>query len=63
MKIKRDLELHKPFRIIFDGEDYGIYTYQEETNRYIGAIGYIPMESMLRAVTDGSYIIQAKPVE
>lgn len=38
------------FNIIYDGEDFGIYKYNKDTNRYEGDIGYLSMSSMLQIV-------------
>ena len=38
------------FNIIYDGEDFGIYKYNKENDRYEGTIGYLSMSSMLQIV-------------
>jgi len=62
-KIKEDLELHKPFKVIYDGEDFGIYKYNPNKNWYEGVIGHIPMDKMLQAIVDQNYFIKLESVE
>lgn len=54
MKIEENLKLIKkrlisrePLRVIYDGEDDGIYYYDETKKRYQGQFGYFDMESMI----------------
>ena len=44
------LERREDFRVIYDGEDFGIYSYNEEKNRYEGSIGHLTIESMMRII-------------
>ena len=46
MKIVDDIKNKKPIRVIYDGEDFGVYTYNEKTERYEGIIGYITIEGI-----------------
>lgn len=48
--IKQYLKLRKPLIVIYDGEDDGIYYYDEIRNRYQGEFGYLDMESMIEIV-------------
>ncbi len=48
--IKRNLKLRKPFIVIYDGDDDGIYYYDSAKNRYQGEFGYLDMEGMVEIV-------------
>lgn len=48
--IRQYLKLRKPLIVIYDGEDDGIYYYDEIRNRYQGEFGYLDMESMIEIV-------------
>lgn len=48
--IKQYLKLRKPLIVIYDGEDDGVYYYDEIRNRYQGEFGYLDMESMIEIV-------------
>ena len=68
MKIENTLEYsmnhlknHEPFKVIFDGEDFGIYKYEPEYG-YVGIVGHIPMEGMVKAIKDKNYFIKVIPV-
>ena len=62
-KLVYDLKERKPFRIIYDGLDYGIYKFNESKNWYEGIIGHIDLENMYRAIKDNTYFIQADEIE
>lgn len=49
---KKYLMEHKPIRVIFTGEDYGIYKYNEKLNRYEGEIGHIKFEDVLKILNE-----------
>ena len=46
------LEQLKPFKVIYDGDDFGIYKYNEKTNRYEGCIGYMEIPKMVEIIKD-----------
>ncbi len=48
--IRKYLKLRKPLIVIYDGEDDGVYYYDEIRNRYQGEFGYLDMESMIEIV-------------
>ena len=57
MKKEKNMELfrlnlknRKPFKVIYGGDDDGIYFYDKSKNRYQGEIGYIDLEGMLEAI-------------
>ena len=54
----KHLQEHKPFKVIYDGEDFGIFTY--ENGRYQGEIGYIDIENMVRCIRDDNYFIKVE---
>lgn len=58
--IKKHLEEKKDFILIYDGEDFGTYSYNEASKRYEGKIGYIDLKSMLKAIIDDAYFIKLK---
>ena len=64
MKKENTLELinhlkdRKPFKVNYDGEDFGIYRYNQEKDRYDGCIGHIPIDKMFQAIKDQSYFIK-----
>lgn len=62
MKIEEDLELRRPIRLIYDGEDFGIYEWNEERNRYEGVIGFLKIETIIRSIRDKDYFIQVRSV-
>jgi hypothetical protein len=41
-----DLQKGKPIRLIYDGDDFGIYTFNKETRRYEGIIGYLTIDTI-----------------
>ena len=47
---KKQLKDRKPFKVIYGGEDDGIYIYDKTKNRYQGEFGYIDLEGMLEAI-------------
>ena len=53
---KKHLEERKPFKVIYDGEDFGIFKY--ENGRYQSELGFIDLESMARCIQDDKYFIK-----
>lgn len=64
--IRNNLKLRKPFIVIYDGDDDGIFYYDEIKNRYQGEFGYIDMEGMVEIVkhmeVEDNYFIQLKVI-
>jgi hypothetical protein len=60
LELKNRLENHEDFRVIYDGEDFGIYKYIEERNRYEGCIGHITIQSMLDIINGKCDFIELK---
>ena len=61
MKIDKSLAFknlieRKPFKVIYDGEDFGIFKY--ENGRYQSELGFIDLESMARCIQDDKYFIK-----
>lgn len=47
---KKNLKDKKPFKVIYGGDDDGIFEYDKYKNRYQGEFGYIDLEGMLEAI-------------
>ena len=64
MKSKKDMELikhlneRKDFKVILDGDEFGIYKYNQEKKRYQGVIGYLKIETMIQAIENEEYFIK-----
>ena len=41
-----DLKNRNPIRVILDGDDFGIYKFNEEKERYEGIIGYLTLDKI-----------------
>lgn len=63
LELMNNLKDRKPFHIIYDGEDFGIYTFNNETNRYEGVIGHIGLKEMLEIIKDKEHFIKLRSVE
>ena len=55
-------ESKKPFKLIYDGDNWGTYNYNEHKGKYDGFMGTFENETILRAIRDKSYFIQVEPV-
>jgi len=58
-----DIKNKKPIRLIYGGEDFGIFEYNETTKRYEGKIGHLTKETLLRAIKDKDYFIQVRSLK
>ena len=47
------------FKIIFSNTDFGIFKFNDSENKYQGKYGNIDIKSMVVAITDDKYFIQA----
>ena len=62
MKKKNILELSEhlkkrfPFRVIYDGDDFGIYKYNSNKDRYEGIIGHIDLKEMVMIIKSDGFI-------
>ena len=54
----KHLNERKDFKVIFDGDDFGIYKYDKEKDRYQGVVGYITIQSMIQSIEDETYHIR-----
>ena len=54
----KHLNEKKDFKVIYDGDDFGRYKYDSNRNAYVGEIGNITMEAMIRAIEDKDYFIK-----
>lgn len=66
MNLRKDLELsnleqRKDFYVMYDGDYFGIYKFNLNTNRYEG-FGYINLDKMVIAITDNTYFIKARGI-
>lgn len=61
-KSKEHLKEHKPFKVIFDGDDFGTYYYDKKMDAYTGIIGFIPIKNMMEAIINSNYFIKVVPV-
>ena len=58
LELMNNLKERKPFKVIYDGEDYGIYHYNPDKDRYEGCIGHIPMKEMAKIIKDKDHFIK-----
>lgn len=63
MELFKNLEMKKDFKVFLDSVDFGVYKYNKEKNIYQGEIGYVTLESMLKAIKDKTYFLQVELVE
>ena len=60
MELMERLDNKEPFNVIYDGEDFGVYKYNPETNKYEGDIGYLTIQSMLNIIKGLNDFIELK---
>ena len=58
LELLNNLKDRKPFKVIYDGEDFGIYRYNQEKDRYDGCIGHIPLTEMVKIIKDKDHFIK-----
>lgn len=58
LELLNNLKERKPFHVIYDGEDFGIYHYNQDQDRYEGTIGYIPLQEMVQIIKDYKHFIK-----
>ena len=63
MELSKHLKERKPFKINYDGEDFGIYIYNQEKDRYEGKIGHIDFIDMVKIIKDENNFIKLEPYE
>lgn len=62
-ELLKKLENREPLRVIYDGEDFGIYEYNSEKKVYQGEIGCLPIKAMFRGIKDKNYFIQVGDIK
>lgn len=50
LELQNKLKNKEDFRVIYDGEDFGVYSYNQEKNRYEGRIGHITIDKMIKII-------------
>lgn len=58
LELMNNLKERRPFNVIYDGDDFGIYEYNNETKRYEGTIGHIGLKEMLEIIKDKEHFIK-----
>ena len=53
----------KPFNLIYDGDNWGIYEFNEEKQKYEGFMGSFENETIIRAIKDSNYFIKVELIE
>lgn len=59
--IYKDIENRKPIRIIFDGDDFGIYEWNEKTKRYEDFLGFT-IEELIKIIKTPNHFIKIERV-
>lgn len=62
-ELVNDITQRKPIRVLYEGDDFGIYRYDEESNSYKGAVGSIDLRIVKEAVLDKDFFIQIERVK
>lgn len=57
-----DIKNKRPIRIIFDGEDFGIYEYNEAKQRYEG-FGFLTLDAIKRILKGEIDFIKIRRIE
>jgi len=58
-----DLKQGKPIRLIYGGDDFGIYTFNRLTRRYEGIIGYLTADTLKRILNKELDFMEIRRVE
>lgn len=62
--LKKQLKQRGKFKVYFDGEDLEVFTFNPAKNRYEGEIiGYLDLETIVKAIKDDSFWIQVEAIE
>ena len=56
MELSEHLKNRLPFKVIYDGEDFGVYTFNSINQRYEGIIGHIDLIDMVTIIKSDSFI-------
>lgn len=57
--MKHCLDL-KPIRVIIDGEDFGLYIFNKESQRYEGIIGHINIADIAKIISKDTSVNHIK---
>jgi len=57
-----DLKERKPFKVMIDGVDFGIYKFNPNTKKYEGVIGCIELTKMLEIIKNPKHFIKLERV-
>lgn len=63
LELLNNLKERKPFHVIYDGDDFGIYKYNEEKERYEGAIGHLKLKDMLEIIKNKEHFIKLEVIK
>ena len=63
LELLNNLKERKPFHVIYDGDDFGIYEYNEEKERYEGVIGHLKLKDMLEIIKDKENFIKLEVIK
>ena len=63
LELMNNLRDRKPFRVIYDGEDFGVYIFNERKQRYEGVIGYIDIKGVLEIIKDKEHFIKLEVIK
>lgn len=58
-----DLKNGKPIRLIYEGKDFGIYTYNPTTKRYEGIVGYLTIDTIKDILNKKITFMELRKVE
>lgn len=61
-ELLNNLKERKPFHVIYDGDDFGIYNFNKEKQRYEGIIGHIDLKAMVGIIKDKNSFIKLEVV-
>lgn len=57
-ELLNNLKDRKDFKVTFDGDDFGIYKYNKEKDRYEGFIGHMTITEMVEIIKDKESFIK-----
>ena len=59
--IYKDIEQRKPIRVIFGGDDFGVYEWNEETQRYEDFLGFT-IKELIKIIKTPNHFIKIERV-
>ena len=63
LELMNNLRERKPFYVIYDGDSFGIYKFNEQKQRYEGVIGNIDLKSMIEIIKDKESFIRLEAIK